>query len=91
MQCSPCREVCSLLGGGDATEPRASRGDPAAGREAERPQHSILPVPQPQVVTEPSREQRRKIPPAQHDAVPLTGAESFSPAPFTAKNSPCVT
>lgn len=40
----------------------------------------ILPVPQAKLVMEPFKEPRRKILPAQHDAVPLTGAESSAPA-----------
>lgn len=66
-------------GEGDATEPKTSRGDPAAG-EAERAQSCILPVPQSKPVMEPFKEPRRKILPAQHDAVPLMGAESSAPA-----------
>lgn len=67
-------------GEGDATEPKTSRGDPAVGEEAERSQSCILPVPQSKPVMEPFKEPRRKILPAQHDAVPLTGAESSAPA-----------
>lgn len=70
--------------------PKPAGGDPAAGGEAESPQSRILPVPQPQPVAEPFKEPRWNLLPAQHDAVPLTGAESWASAQLhsPAKNSP---
>lgn len=77
--------------GGSCSRAQSQQGgDPAAGGEAESPQSRILPVPQPQLVAEPFKEPGWNILPAQHDAVPLTGAESWAAAQLhsPAKNSP---
>lgn len=63
--------------------PGSGEGDATRAQKQQKKQRSqscILPVPQPKVVMGPFKEPCKKILPAQHDAVPLMGAESSAPA-----------